>query len=194
MVRRARARHVAGGRRPAAGHRNARTVDARVDDGDVDATARQPRPPERRDAEPSGHVLGGTDRGVAAVRGGERGHGRVGEHTDNFGVAVTPQPFDDVVVPFYPHGVGGSRPDATVLEAARGGRVVPATDPAQHLDRVVSLVEPHPLDLDSILEMRPGRSERALVPTLLQDLVAADQDDATRHGRPGALGIRPPDR
>ena len=184
----ARARYVARSRRPAARHRNARTIDARVDDGDVHAAARQPRPAERRDAEPSGHVRGGTDRGVAAVRRGERGHGRVGEHADNFGVAVTPQPFDGVVVVrFHAHGVGGHPSDATIAEGARRGSVVPTTAATPHLDRVVGLVEPHARHLHSILEQRPSGPEGALTPSLLQGVVAADQNDATRHGRLSSL-------
>src|SRR5207249_958272 len=96
--------------------------------------------------------------------------------------AVAPQPFDGArVVRVHPHGVGGGWSDGTVVEAARGGRVVPATDAAQHLYRVVGLVEPHACDLDPIVEERSGRAERALAPSLLQRLVAPDQDDAT-HG------------
>src|SRR5207249_7550548 len=71
-----------------------------------------------------------------------------------------------------------------VVEAAGGGRVVPATDAAPHLDRVVGLVEPHTGDLDSIIEERPGGAERALAPSLLQGFVTADQHDATRHRAP----------
>src|SRR5438128_2111719 len=117
-----------------------------------------------------------------AVAGGAWGHGRVGEHADNFGVAVTPQPADGVVVVrFRPHSIRGHRSDATVVERARGGWVVPAADPTPYLDRVVCLVEPHARDLDAVLEQGPGRPERALTPSLLQRLVAADQNDATPH-------------
>src|SRR2546427_8852080 len=49
-----------------------------------------------------------------------------------------------------------------------------------HLDRMVGLVEPHACDLDPVIEQRPGRAERALAPSLLQELMAADQHDATR--------------
>src|SRR2546430_777681 len=99
-------------------------------------------------------------------------------------MAVAPQPCDAVLaVDFHAHGVGGRRSDGAVVEAARGGRVGPAADAAPHPDGVVGLVEPQACDLDSVLEERSGRAERARTPSLLQGLVAADQHDATRHGR-----------
>src|SRR5256884_485849 len=65
--------------------------------------------------------------------------------------------------------------------------VSPAPDAAQHLDRVVSLVERQARDLDPAIEERPGRAERALTPSFVQGLVAADQHDATRHRRLSSL-------
>src|SRR2546425_175799 len=37
--------------------------------------------------------------------------------------------------------------------------------------------------LDAFIEERPGRAKGALAPPFLQGLVAADQHEATRHGR-----------
>src|SRR2546426_6290212 len=79
--------------------------------------------------------------------------------------------------------MGVHRPDAAVAEPARDRRVVPGTDAAQYPDRVVALVEPHAPDLDAFIEERPGRAKGALAPPFLQGLVAADQHEATRHGR-----------
>ena len=102
-------------------------------------------------------------------------------------MAVTPQPVDGVVVVrLHAHGVGGHLSDATIVEAARGRRVVHATAAAPHLHRVVGLVEPHARHFDSLLEQQPGGPERALTPPFLQRVVAADQNDATRHRAPAA--------
>src|SRR5207247_9672080 len=102
----------------------------------------------------------------------------------NLVLAVAAQPLDGVLVlGFHPHGGGGGRGDATVVEAARDGRVVPPTNAAPHLDRVVGLVKPHPGDSDPVIEQGTGGPERALAPSLLQRFVAADQYDATWHRR-----------
>src|SRR2546430_10538161 len=54
----------------------------------------------------------------------ERGHGRVGEHTDDLGLAVAPQPFDGArVVRVHPHGVGGGWSDGTVVEDRKSTRL-----------------------------------------------------------------------
>src|SRR5947208_16787579 len=98
MVWRARARHVTRGRRPATGDRNARAIDPCVDDGDVDAAAGQLGPVQRGDAESPGHVLRGTNGGVAAVGGGEREYGGVGEDPDNVGGPERPPALDGVRV------------------------------------------------------------------------------------------------
>src|SRR5690348_3798666 len=98
-------------------------------------------------------------------------------------MAVAPEPLDcSLVVRFDAHGVSGSRAHGSIVEAARRGWVVPAPDAAQHLDRVIGLVEPHPGDLDLVLEEGTGRAEGALAPSLLQGLVAVDQDNAPYPG------------
>src|SRR3989442_14371868 len=79
--------------------------------------------------------------------------------------------------------MGVPRRGAAVAEPARDRRIVPGTDAAQYPDRVVALVEPHAPDLDAFIEKRPGRAKGALAPPFLQGLVAADQNEPTRHGR-----------
>ena len=133
----------------------------------MDAAAGQPGPPQRRDAEPPGHISGGADGWVGTVRFGKRGHDGVGEHADDVGRAVAPQPLERVLaVRLHTHRVGVPWSGGAVVEAAGGRRIVPAADAAPHPDRVVGLVEPHACDLGPVIEQRPGWSEGALAPAL----------------------------
>src|SRR5205814_8909027 len=139
---------------------------------------------QRPAAGPPGPISGGADGWVGTVCARARGNAGVGEHADDVGLAVAPQPLDRVLpVRLHAHGVSVRPSGGAVVEAARRGRVVPATDATPHLDRVVGLVQPHAGDLADAIEQRPGGSERALAPSILQELVTAEQNDATRHRR-----------
>src|SRR6266571_166957 len=101
-----------------------------------------PRPvsPARRSAATPSHISGGADGWVGTVWFGERGHDGVGEHADDVGRAVAPQPLERVLaVRLHTHRVGVPWSGGAVVEAARGRRIVPAADAAPHPDRVVGL-------------------------------------------------------
>src|SRR5206468_12392856 len=71
----------------------------------------------------------------------------------------------------------------TTLFRSPGRETVPDGAVAPHPDRVVGLVEHHARDLQPVIEERPDRPERTLLPSLFQGPVAANQDDATLHTR-----------